>query len=209
MGSVVRRRVLAGGAAVLSILGSRPIAAATALTPGQAEGPFYPRADHLGQDLDNDLVQIEGAVQAAGGEIFHLSGTVVGQDGAPIADALVEIWQCDVNGRYIHRRDWSLYRDRDPNFQGYGKTATDTAGRYSFRTIKPVPYPGRTPHIHVKAHDPRDGSVLTTQMYLAGDPQNAADTLFRYLSKDEQAAVSVALSKRDDGSVEGDFRIVL
>lgn len=209
MKTLDRRAVLAGTAGALALGGSRSLQAAMAVTPVQTEGPFYPRPEDLPGDRDADLVRVAGAVKQAGGRILHLTGSVTGRDGAPLAGALVEIWQCDANGRYLHGRDWSLFRDRDPDFQGYGKTLTGPDGRYAFRTIKPVPYPGRTPHIHFKVRDPRGGAVLTTQMYVAGEGQNDADTLYRYLSADQRKALTVALTEGAGGELEGDFRIVL
>lgn len=202
-----RRSLLAAGA--LLPLGAGPLAAAAIATPAQTEGPFYPRAQDLPDDRDNDLVRLAGTVADAGGEVLHLSGSVADRSGALLAGALVEIWQCDAEGRYIHGRDWSLSRGRDPAFQGYGKTLSDGAGRFAFRTIKPVAYPGRTPHIHFKLHHPGTGAVLTTQMYRAGEPQNRADGLYRRLSHEEQQALSVEFTQRPDGTFEGFFPMVL
>lgn len=203
-----RRFILAGAASALALAGSRPLRAAVP-TPGQSEGPFYPREEDFPADLDNDLVRITGAVEDAGGRLLHLTGSVTDPAGAPLDGALVEIWQCDVNGRYRHGRDWSLFRDRDPFFQGYGKAATGPDGRYAFRTILPVPYPGRPPHIHFKAHDPRDGSILTTQMYVAGDHRNVDDGSFGSLSAEQQKAVAVVMTEGDDRAFRGEFQIVL
>lgn len=204
-----RRSILAGTAGALALGQALPLRAAVLVTPAQSEGPFYPRPQDMPDDRDNDLVRIAGAVREAGGTILHLSGTVTDRNGAILPSALIEIWQCDVNGRYIHGRDWSLRRARDEYFQGYGKTLTDGQGRYLFRTIEPVPYTGRTPHIHVKVHDPRSGAVLTTQMYVAGQSQNAEDGLYRRMTPVQQNAVTVALRPRGDGELDGFFTIVL
>ena len=209
MRSIDRRALLTGAATALAVGPGRPLWAALPATPGQTEGPFYPTPEDLPADLDSDLVRIAGAVERAGGQVLHLSGRVTDQDGTPLGGALVEIWQCDINGRYRHHRDWSLFRDRDPFFQGYGKALTGPDGGYAFRTIRPVAYPGRTPHIHVKAHDPRGDSVLTTQIYVSGEGQNAADTLYRYLSAEQQRALTIDLTDRGDGELSGDFAIVL
>ena len=177
-------------------------------TPRQAEGPFYPRERDLFPDIDNDLVLIASKTKQAGGIILNLTGDVVDRDGAPVAGAIVEIWQCDANGRYLHRGDRSNSRKRDAYFQGFGHARTDDNGRYKFRTIKPVPYPGRTPHIHFKVHN-RSGESLTTQMYVAGDPDNDRDGLYNYLSPKERQRVTIPLEDASDGSVSGDFRIVV
>ncbi|PLX45679.1 MAG: protocatechuate 3,4-dioxygenase, partial [Hyphomicrobiales bacterium] len=117
-------------------------------TPAATEGPFYPSPDMRLKDTDNDLVKIEGAVREAGGEVIFLTGRVLSRSGQPLEGARVEIWQCDVNRRYLHRGDHGAARDG--GFQGFGHDITGADGSYRFRTIMPVPYPGRTPHIHVK-----------------------------------------------------------
>ena len=142
-------------------------------TPRQAEGPFYPL--RLPDDQDNDLVRVKGAQAMAKGEITHLSGRVLDSSGKPLGGVRVEIWQCDANGRYHHPGDRSAVA-ADPNFQGFGHFVTGQEGSYAFRTIKPVPYPGRTPHIHFKLRS-RDFPEFVTQMYVAGHAQNAGDAL--------------------------------
>ncbi|MCH8924263.1 MAG: intradiol ring-cleavage dioxygenase [Planctomycetes bacterium] len=148
-----------------------------ARTPPQGEGPFYP--DRLPLDTDNDLIVINDHMTPAVGEITHLSGRILDEGGEPIRGALVEIWQCDNNGAYLHTG--SVNRDkRDGNFQGFGRFLTGSSGQYYFRTIKPVRYPGRAPHIHfmvkLKGQD-----NFTTQCYIKGDPQNERDFIFRTL----------------------------
>ena len=170
---VKRRDVLAGvGAALLAA--PLPALAATSgliVTPGQTEGPFYPVS--LPGDMDADLVRVEGQQAQAIGHITHVSGRVLDRKGQVVRGAMVEIWQCDAHGIYNHPRSPGVRR-RDAAFQGYGRTEIDAAGRYAFRTIRPVAYPGRTPHIHFKVRAPGTGR-LTTQLYVAGEPQNATD----------------------------------
>ncbi len=206
--SIGRRTLLTRVVTAVAMAGSSSLHASV-LTPSSSEGPYYPREKDLPGDLDNDLVRVADSVKQAGGQILHLSGLVVDGNGKALPGTLIEIWQCDVNGRYIHGRDWSLSRDRDPNFQGYGKTITSADGRYTFRTIKPVPYAGRTPHIHVKAQDPRNGEILTTQMYVADEAQNHTDGLYRYMNAKQQQAVTVSLTPAGNGDLKGEFRIVL
>jgi protocatechuate 3,4-dioxygenase beta subunit len=142
-----------------------------ARTPRLTEGPFYP--DKLPLDTDNDLLIVNDSITPAVGEITHLTGRVLGTHGEPLRDAVVEIWQVDNQGVYLHTAD-SGRRQRDTNFQGFGRCATSWKGEYYFRTIKPVPYTGRTPHIHVKV---KKGSreLLTTQIFVSGHPQNKRD----------------------------------
>jgi protocatechuate 3,4-dioxygenase, beta subunit len=148
-----------------------------ARTPRLTEGPFYP--DRLPLDTDNDLVIVNNSITPAVGEITHLTGRVLGVNGDPIRDLVVEIWQVDGRGVYLHSAD-SGRRQRDTNFQGFGRATTNARGEYRFRTIKPVPYPGRTPHIHVKVKR-GDRELLTTQLFVNGHPQNRNDMVFREL----------------------------
>jgi protocatechuate 3,4-dioxygenase beta subunit len=152
-----------------------------ARTPALTEGPFYP--DKLPLDTDNDLLILNESLTPAVGEITHLSGRVLGLDGQPVRNAFVEIWQVCVNGAYLHSGD-RRHEQRDQNFQGYGRFLTDAEGRYYFRTIKPVPYPGRAPHIHygISRHGRR---VLTTQLLIAGAPENERDGVFRSAESEE------------------------
>jgi protocatechuate 3,4-dioxygenase beta subunit len=194
-----RRQVLTGAAAALIMPAFAPLAAAAALTvtPGQTEGPFYPRS--LPADMDADLVRVQGQAAQAVGQVTHLSGRVLDKRGAVVPGAMVEIWQCDANGIYNHPGD-SGQRRRDAAFQGYGRAKVDRDGRYAFRTIRPVAYPGRTPHIHFKVHAPGAGR-LTTQMYVAGEPQNARDGVLRAI-RDPKVRESVIVSLLAAGEVE-------
>jgi len=141
-------------------------------TPSQTEGPFYP--NQLPIDTDNDLLIINDSITPAIGEITHLSGTVRDLKGAPVRNAFIEIWQVDHNAVYLHTGDRTNRANQDKNFQGYGRFLTNNKGQYYFRTIKPVAYPGRTPHIHVGVSK-AGKRVLTTQLYIAGHPGNSAD----------------------------------
>ena len=147
-------------------------------------------------------------MREAGGEIMHLSGRVLDRAGSPLPDALVEIWQCDANGRYHHMGDRSSERPLDEDFQGFGAIRTDAEGRYRFRTIKPVPYPGRTPHIHARVV-PRDGRELITQIYLDDHPQNPRDWIFRSLGARAQSAATINPERRDDGDLQSRFDFVV
>jgi protocatechuate 3,4-dioxygenase beta subunit len=181
---------------------------ALTLTPPQTEGPFYP--DRLPLDTDNDLVIINEGRTPADGEITHLAGRVLDLSGRPLRNATVEIWQVDGHGVYLHSR--SAGERRDANFQGYGRFLTDSQGRYYFRTVKPVPYPGRTPHIHfaINQHGRR---VLTTQLYVKGEDRNDGDGLYRSLRDEKQReSVTIAFEPLKDstsGELSAKFDIVL
>ena len=146
-------------------------------TPSLTEGPFYPGPKDLLLDQDNDLTTIVGKTGVAKGELLDLTGRVLDEKDQPMKKTLVEIWQCNANGRYHHAGDDSR-APLDPFFQGFGKTVTDSEGRYRFRTIKPVVYPGRTPHIHFKVKS-RDFGEMTSQMFIPGDPGNDRDGVLR------------------------------
>ncbi len=192
-GDLTRRALIL---AAPSLLVPGAALAALAPTPGASEGPFYPL--RMPGDNDADLVRVEGAVREAGGEILHLAGRVLEANARPIAGARIEIWQCDANGVYLHPGD-RRRAARDAGFQGFGHARADAAGRFAFRTIVPVPYPGRTPHIHVKVL--RGGrEVLTTQLYRAGHPQNPSDFLFRRLAPEARHRVSMTLRARGESS---------
>jgi protocatechuate 3,4-dioxygenase beta subunit len=144
-------------------------------TPKQTEGPFYPNKMPL--DTDNDLLVINDSITPAVGAVTYLSGRVLDRRGDPIRSAVVEIWQVDNNGAYLHTG--SVNREkRDMNFQGFGRFLTGSTGEYYFRTIKPVMYPGRTPHIHF-AVKMKGREKFTTQCYVKGEPGNERDFVLR------------------------------
>jgi protocatechuate 3,4-dioxygenase beta subunit len=174
-------------------LGARAQApAARRATPRQTEGPYYPLS--LPADSDNDLLR-NGPLDYRAGEAAWVDGTLTDMDGRALAGAAVEIWQCDQAGHYHHPGDG----DRaDRAFQGFGKVTTDAQGRWRFRTIRPVPYSGRTPHIHVKV---RLGTreLLTTQLYVEGAPGNQRDFLWRSLPEPDRAALTRPFERAADG----------
>ena len=178
-------------------------------TPAQTEGPFYP--NHLPLDTDNDLIRINDLTTPAVGVVTWLSGRVLDVKGQPIRNALVEIWQVDNAGAYLHTG--SVNREkRDANFQGFGRFVTGSTGEYLFRTIKPVPYPGRTPHIHL-AVSQGGRRRLVTQVYIAGFAGNETDGVFRSLRNAEDRALLLARFEPavdgEQGALRAQFDIVL
>jgi protocatechuate 3,4-dioxygenase, beta subunit len=161
-------------------------------TPEQTEGPFYP--DKLPLDTDNDLLMINDGITPAIGEITWLSGKILDARGEPVRNALVEIWQVDNNGAYLH--SGTSNRDkRDRNFQGFGRFLTGSSGEYLFRTVKPVPYPGRTPHIHF-AVKTKGREKFTTQCYIKGHPGNEKDGIWKSITDPKaRDAVTVPFEK--------------
>jgi protocatechuate 3,4-dioxygenase beta subunit len=156
------------------------------LTPAQTEGPFYP--DKLPLDTDNDLLIVNNSITPAVGDVTWLSGRILDRGGQPIRNAAVEIWQVDSHGAYLHSKTGNRDR-RDANFQGYGRFLTGSTGEYLFRTVKPVAYPGRTPHIHFAIKTPGHDKFIT-QCYIKGDPHNSKDGVLNEI-KDARARESV------------------
>lgn len=205
------RRLFLGamGAAFFTTRGL--FAEALQTSPWLTEGPFYP--DHLPLDRDNDLIVLGDSLTPAIGEITHLSGRVLSKDGSPIKDATVEIWQCDANAVYLHSADSSKKKDQqDKNFQGFGTFTTGSKGEYRFRTIKPVPYPGRpSPHIHVKVKQ-GDKEVLVSQIFVRGHAGNDKDGVFRGVPEADRKLVMAdftPIPESKTGEVACTFDLVL
>ena len=158
-------------------------------TPWQGEGPFYP--DRIPEDTDNDLVKNGHSTIEAGGKILNLMGSLVNRDSKPIKGMTAEIWQTDINDVYLHTGSFGR-KMRDDQFQGFGRSITDRNGHFSFRTIIPIEYPGRTPHIHLKLWNERE-YVLTTQLYIQGHSLNKEDFLFKRMTIAEQKINSMKL----------------
>lgn len=171
------------------------------LTPSQTEGPYYPV--EIPADSDFDLLH-NGNLSYSRGQPAWVEGTLRDVDGRPVRGAAVEIWQCDEAGHYHHPGDGGR---ADAAFQGFGRVMTDASGAWRFRTIRPAPYTGRTPHIHFKV---RLGSreLLTTQMYVAGDPRNERDGLWRSLDEASRAALTRSFNAGADG-LRAEFPIVV
>jgi protocatechuate 3,4-dioxygenase beta subunit len=178
-------------------------------TPRQTEGPFYP--DHLPLDTDNDLLVINDGTTPGVGAITHLTGRVLNAKGDPIKNALVEIWQCDSNGAYLHSKSGNGDK-RDGHFQGFGRFLASRQGEYYFRTIKPVPYPGRTPHIHFAVKVPGQ-EKFTTQCYIDGHAGNETDGVLRGVKDATSRAALMAkfqpIPDSKTGELAARFDIVL
>jgi len=193
-----RRLVVCAAASAAAALAMPALASSRrAVLPSMTDGPFYPprgwRAQRI--DWDADLTRVEqpgNAPRIARGEHLALALQVVDAGGRIVDGAEVEIWQCDALAAY-HHPGVRVAADRiDAGFQGFGAARSDARGELAFRTIRPVPYPGRTPHIHVKLRHAAFGE-WTSQLFLAGDPGNAGDFLWRELSAAGQAAAAMRL----------------
>ena len=151
-------------------------------TPSQTVGPFF----HLGMDRP------EWADLTAGnpnGERIAITGRIRDGDGAPVPDAVIEVWQANAAGRYNHKDDRRDDAPLDPGFRGFGRVATDAEGGFRLVTIKPGPVPGRgnawqAPHINVAVFARGLLRHLYTRIYFEGDPRNAADPLLSSIEDD-------------------------
>lgn len=204
-----RRRFLQYSSfAVATLVTPGLLAEELARTPRLTEGPFYP--DKLPLDTDNDLLILNDSLNMAVGEITHLSGRVLDDRGKAVAGAVVEIWQVDGHGAYLHSRGEGD-KPRDANFQGFGRFLTNRQGEYYFRTIKPVPYPGRTPHIHFAVNQ-NGRRTLSTQLFIAGEKQNERDGLYRRLGKEGQKLLTCQFKSIKDSKLaelQAEFNLVI
>jgi protocatechuate 3,4-dioxygenase beta subunit len=202
-----RRNFLLTSTAFLVSAQSASAASPLVPTPASTEGPYYP--DRMPAETNSDLTRIGSGPGPARGTALDLTGRVLTVSGAVIPGARIEIWQCDADGRYLHSAS-SGERGIDPGFQGFGRTVADGTGAYGFRTIVPVPYGGRTPHIHARLTAP-NGRRLTTQIYLPGHAMNEDDFLFSRLGGPEnRRAASLALRTPEaTGYRAGTFDFVL
>lgn len=177
-------------------------------TPAQGEGPFYMNTWDRTQPVThhNDLTWATDPSKTAEGDVIYLGGQVTDLDCKPVKNAIVEIWQACRTGRYAHRLDpnpaWL-----DPNFRYFGEFITDDNGMYSFKTIKPGPYPvgphwTRPAHVHFKITAGLDLGLLTTQMYFAGDPHIGPDQLVNSVAKSEQNRFIIEPSRRAGADTE-------
>jgi protocatechuate 3,4-dioxygenase beta subunit len=201
-----RRAMLARLAALAAATTALPAASQSrelAPTPPDAEGPFYPA--RIPAEADADLTRVAGSRGVAKGTPLDLSGRVLAVDGTPLAGARVELWQCDANGRY-HHVDGDP-GERDGLFQGYGVVATDAQGRYAFRTIRPVPYGSRPPHLHFKLVH-RAARPLTTQLYPRGE---SAERFAGFgLSRgDARSRLQFAMAPADGGGLAATYDFIL
>ena len=189
------RRTLMTSASAMLIASTSNLTLAQAkrrATPSQTEGPYYPVKEP--RDADFDLLK-NGDRSYSKGRASWVEGVVTDLDGRPLNGGIIEIWQCDENGHYDHPSDGSKI---DPTFQGFGRVRLNAEGEFRFRTIRPSPYVGRTPHIHVKIFL-GSKELLTTQLYVADDPGNAKDGIWRMLSESDRAAVTSAFVPVADG----------
>lgn len=192
----IRRALLGSATVALATLALPAIASSRRAIAGMTDGPFYPprawRERWTDWDADLTRVQVGGETLTARGEHLGLEGRIVDRSGRLVDGAEVEIWQCDALAHYRHPATEKTADPVDAGFQGFGATRSAADGQFRFRTIKPVPYPGRTPHIHVKLRHASFGE-LSSQLFVAGDPGNARDGLWRWLNADDRPGLEMQL----------------
>ncbi len=198
----VSRRKLLGGivAGAGALIASKAAQAACALTPRQMNGPFFPVAIN---DYDWDMTQMPGRRDRAEGDVIEIVGRVLDTDCKPLRGAIIDVWQANAAGRYLHPRDPNP-APLDPNFEGYARLYTGEDGVYRIRTIVPGAYPVgpdwvRPPHIHFKVH-PATAPSITTQMYFAGHELNDKDGLYAQTPEAARPLITVAF---DDSTADG------
>jgi len=187
------------------------------LTPTQTRGPFYPIPEIEKQEcFDVDLTRKKADSPIAMGEAIAIRGNVVDISGEILSGVTVEVWQACASGRYNHPNDKGD-SPLDPNFQYWGRMQTGQDGSFSFKTIQPGKYPGRTPHIHFRVVAPKR-TILETQLYFASnEEQNIKDGIYNSATPKQRKAVttaleSLAVNPSDKSSVKiptGNFQVVL
>ena len=141
-------------------------------------GPFFPpRYVDAGA---NDLTQFED--RKAQGEVIEIEGVVRQEDGAPLDNLVLEIWQADARGAYRHPAD-PRHREADPKFFGWGRAATDREGRYAFRTVRPGAPQGRARHVNFMVMFSGLMRILKTTMFFPGEQANDADPVYKSVPK--------------------------
>lgn len=167
------------------------------LTPRQNDGPFYPETAIDKQLInDTDLHQRLAGHEFAKGQVIVVDGVIKDQRGMPLAGSIVEIWQACATGRYHHSQDEKNTSLLDNNFQFWGRAITEADGKYSFKTIIPGTYPGRTArHIHYRV-DSNGHQRFSTQCFFSdfGD-DNARDDIYGKLNPQERNQLTVQVDK--------------
>ena len=180
-------------------------------SPAQSEGPFYMNTWDRTKPMPhhNDLTWVNDSSKKAEGEVIYLTGQVSDPDCRPLKGVMVEIWQACRSGRYAHLADpnpaWL-----DPNFRYFGEFVTDANGMYSFKTIKPGPYPvgpnwTRPAHVHFKISAGLTARMLTTQMYFAGDSHLGSDRVLNRVPKPQQQRLIIEPTRRQDASTADQY----
>jgi protocatechuate 3,4-dioxygenase, beta subunit len=172
-----------------------------------------------------DISRIRPGAPRALGQLIRVTGRVLDEDGRPVREAIIELWQANAAGKYVHELDPSP-SPIDPNFLGVGRVIADRQGRFSVLTIKPgayaVPYEERgaavdwwrPPHIHFSIFGPAFASRLVTQMYFPGEPLNDRDLLLNSIGSPKARRRMIAAWRpdprsRETGALRFDYELVV
>jgi protocatechuate 3,4-dioxygenase, alpha subunit len=168
-------------------------------TPSQTVGPYF----KIGlQWLHCDNLAPEGVC----GERVVVQGRVLDGDGVPVPDAVLEIWQANSHGKYVHPED-QQDKPLDPRFRGYGRVPVNHDGVYRFSTIKPGPVPGpegkeQAPHLVISIFMRGLLKRLVTRMYFAGDGRNSADPILNLVETERRTTLMASPSRGGSGLLE-------
>jgi protocatechuate 3,4-dioxygenase alpha subunit len=164
-------------------------------TPSQTIGPFF----HMGlpRGIENDLLD-----ESTRGERICIVGQVLDGEGKPVPDALIEIWQADAGGHFNHPTDPGQSQ-ADPHFRGFGRSDTQDNGRFSFRTVRPGPVPGRdgqmqAPHIDVRIFARGMLIHTLTRLYFAAEPANETDPVLASMDDPARRQTLIAVPERSE-----------
>jgi protocatechuate 3,4-dioxygenase, beta subunit len=204
------RRGLVVGAGIGILVAGTQRAIAQALTPPEAEGPFFPVNTNV--ERDADLTRLAGRSQRAAGQVIELNGKVLNAKGQPVSGARIELWQANAAGRYVHPREDANPAALDPNFQGYALLTSGPDGGFRVITIKPAHYNGptlgvRTPHLHWKVE--AGARKLSTQSYFPDEPLNDSDALMRRMGEPSRALIARKAQANEAGALGFEWEIVL
>jgi protocatechuate 3,4-dioxygenase alpha subunit len=172
-------------------------------TPSQTVGPFF--AIGLGDAIKAELVEPSDP------DAVRLHGVVLDGQGDPVVDAMLEIWQANRAGRYAHPEDTREHIPLEEGFDGFGRCATDSEGRYEFVTVKPgaVPAPGgvpQAPHIELSVFARGLLKRLATRVYFPDEAEaNEQDPILGLIA--DPAERSTLVAKPDDGGLRLDLRL--
>jgi len=174
------------------------LAEALTVSPSVTQGPYYPLAQNIPLDKDNDLVQLNDNTSIASGIVTYVSGRVLDSSGNPVRGALVELWHADNGGNYIYSASSSKNPAADANFQGFGQFLTGSTGQFLFRSVKAGLYVGRTRHYHWGVTLPGKLTRATTQTFwnetaydlngVAWSTQNSNDNVYSTITDAAQRA---------------------
>jgi protocatechuate 3,4-dioxygenase beta subunit len=196
------RRLFLTRAALASGLGVgliRPGLAWAPPTASATKGPFYPIPEISKQKYyDADLTRLDPQAPVALGQQIVVRGVVVDMDEKPLDQVIVEVWQACDTGRYNHPQDKND-RPIDPNFQYWARIQTGPDGAFSFRTIQPGKYPGRTPHIHYRLVAPNRPELVTQMYFESQDQFNQKDGIYMDLRPEQRKAVTVGFENKPIG----------